>query len=251
MKFFLGVHEPAWLARTSVPLFVSHRRLARRVVMPVAVGPWALDSGGFSELSMFGGWRTELTEYIDATARYAAEVGHLAWASPMDWMCEPFITAKTRLAVDTHQALTVENVALLRQIAPELPWVPVLQGWTIDDYLRCIERYVDAGIDPAIEPVVGVGSVCRRQATAEIAEIFTELAGTGIACHGFGVKVLGVERYGHLLTSADSMAWSFDARHSAPMAGCAHPHCNNCLRYALAWRARLLARIGPREVTTP
>ncbi|MGQ0837561.1 deazapurine DNA modification protein DpdA family protein [Actinokineospora sp.] len=59
MTFYLGTHQPAWLARDlGVPLLVSHRRLAGRASLPRATGPWACDSGGFTELSLHGRWRT-------------------------------------------------------------------------------------------------------------------------------------------------------------------------------------------------
>ena len=54
MKFFLGTHLPQWLGRIDVPLFVSHRMLHKRRTFPRALGEWALDSGGFTEISMFG-----------------------------------------------------------------------------------------------------------------------------------------------------------------------------------------------------
>ncbi|MGY6651435.1 deazapurine DNA modification protein DpdA family protein [Amycolatopsis sp. TRM77291] len=47
MRFFLGTHQPAWLARDlRVPLLVSHQRLAGRRTLPRALGQRALDSGG-------------------------------------------------------------------------------------------------------------------------------------------------------------------------------------------------------------
>jgi hypothetical protein len=52
--FFLGTHMPHWLGLLDIPLFVSHRRLGRLKTLPRALGPWALDSGGFSELALFG-----------------------------------------------------------------------------------------------------------------------------------------------------------------------------------------------------
>ena len=55
-----------WLAHVGVPLFVSHRRLARRKTLPRARSGWALDSGGFSELSLYGGWRTTAEDYVAA-----------------------------------------------------------------------------------------------------------------------------------------------------------------------------------------
>jgi hypothetical protein len=58
----------------------------------------------------------------------------------------------------------------------------------------------------------------------------------GIRCHGFGVKKAGLRSYGTHLASADSLAWSYNARYSPPMPGCAHKSCANCLRWALRWR---------------
>jgi hypothetical protein len=136
----------------------------------------------------------------------------------------------------------VANLVALRELAPEVPFVPVVQGWTLADYLRCVEMYLRAGIDLVAEPLVGVGSVCRRQSTEEIESIMRTLAGLGLRLHGFGVKVRGLELYGGCLSSADSMAWSFRARRSAPLPGCVgHKNCANCLRYALLWRDDVLA----------
>ena len=237
------MHHPHWLERAPFPLFVSHRRLAARRRLPRAATAWALDSGGFSELRLHGGWRTTPNEYVAAVRLYRDEIGSLEWAAPMDWMCEPFMLAKTGLTVAEHQLRTVQNYLELRSLAPDLPFVPALQGWRRDDYLRCVELYQRAGIDLAVEPLVGVGSVCRRQATGEIEAIVHSLASMGLRLHGFGVKASGLVRYADCLVSADSLAWSFEARRSAPMSGCGHANCANCLRYAAAWRERVLTRL--------
>jgi hypothetical protein len=243
VRFYLGAHHPPWLAHASFPLFVSHRRLAARRRLPRATTGWALDSGGFTELRLHGGWRTTAAEYAAAVRRYRDEIGRLEWAAPQDWMCEPFMLAKSGLTVAVHQVRTVANYRELRSLAPDLPFVPVLQGWSRDDYLRCVELYQRAGIDLPAEPLVGVGSVCRRQATGEIEAIVHSLASIGIRLHGFGVKAGGLVRYEDCLASADSLAWSFEARRAAPLAGCSHANCANCLRYAAAWRERTLARL--------
>jgi hypothetical protein len=68
LVFYLGSHLDGWLAaHVGVRLFVSHRRLARRKTLPRARFPWACDSGGFTELSQFGGWRTTPEEYVVGT----------------------------------------------------------------------------------------------------------------------------------------------------------------------------------------
>jgi hypothetical protein len=249
VRFYLGTHQPGWLARTDVPLFVSHRRLAPRRGLPRARGPWALDSGGFTELSMRGGWATTPAAYAAAVRRYRDEIGCLDWAAPQDWMCEPFVVAKTGLTVIEHQARTVTSVLELRSIAPDLPWIPVLQGWALDDYRRCIDLYSDHGLDLSAEPLVGLGSVCRRQSRAELEDICTALAAEGLRLHGFGVKTLGLDRYARHLHSADSMAWSYNARRHPPLAGHTHQSCANCLVWALRWRTRVLRRASTQQLT--
>ena len=257
-RFLLGTHQPGWLATAGVPLFISDRRLRVYKSLPPAVAPWALDSGGFTELQMHGAWTITPAEYVTRVRRYRDEIGRLDWAAPMDWMCEdiiihggrigPITFAGTHLSVAEHQRRTVDNFAQLRDLAPDLPIIPVVQGQHPDDYLRCADLYADRiGLDLTAQPLVGLGSVCRRQGTREAGQIITALHAAGISrLHGFGFKTLGLAAFGHLLTSADSLAWSYDARRKPPMPGCtAHRNCANCLRYALHWRHRLHPSTAP------
>lgn len=244
-RFYLGAHQPHWLWRVGFPLFVSHRALARRRRLYPATCRWGLDSGGFTELAVHGRWVTSPAAYADAVATYADEIGGLDFAAPQDWMCEPAMVERTGLSVAEHQHRTVASYLHLRQLAPGLPFIPVLQGWTLPDYEHCVGLYTAAGVDLVACPRVGLGSVCRRQSTAAIGLIVTALARRGLRLHGFGVKTGGLCRYGHLLASADSMAWSYAARRTSAQPGCTgHATCANCLAYATAWRARLLDRLA-------
>ena len=114
-------------------------------------------------MSLHGRWHSNPATYVRAVRRYADEIGNLDWAAPQDWMCEQSVLRRTGLTVREHQRRTVRNLVRLRELAPELPFVPVLQGWTIADYERCADLYRQAGIDLEAEPLVGVGTVCRRQ----------------------------------------------------------------------------------------
>ena len=248
-RFFLGAHHPAWLATAGFPLFISHRRLRDRRTFPRAIAPWALDSGGFSALDGRGEWDMTETQYVAAVRRYRDEIGQLAWAAPMDWMCEPRVRSKTRKTVAEHQALTVGNYVRLRGMAPELPFIPVLQGFALDDYRRCADLYERGGVDLAAEPVVGLGSVCRRQATAEIGAIVATFADRGLRLHGFGVKAQGLAVYGGDLVSADSMAWSSRGRRVPGCGRGRHKNEANCQYFARGYRARLLAGIEYQQLT--
>ncbi|MBN6034115.1 hypothetical protein [Amycolatopsis sp. 195334CR] len=239
MKFYLGTHQPAWLARDlGVPLLVSHRRLAGRRTLPRASGEWALDSGGFTELSLHGRWRTDARTYATAVGRYAAEIGRLAWAAPQDWMVEAHVRARTGLSLRTHLQRTVRNYLQLRELAPELPIIPIVQGDQVADYLRCADSYERHGVDLAALPLVGVGSVCRRQHSGQVERIVRSLHARGLRLHCFGVKTIGLARYGEVIQSSDSAAWSFSGRYQP---GCTPSHRTeaNCLTYALAWHHRL------------
>jgi hypothetical protein len=239
MKFYLGTHIPNWLGKTDIPLFVSQRTLHKRKTFPRAKGTWALDSGGFSELSMYGEWQTAPQEYANSVRRYISEIGNLEWAASQDWMCEPFIIAKTGLSVKEHQRKTIENYLELKSLAPDLPFIPVLQGWEMTDYERHAEDYMRANIDLRDLRRVGLGSVCRRQHLSKVRWLAEDLHSQGIKLHGFGVKMEGLRMMADELVSSDSMAWSFGARYKAPMAGHTHKTCANCLPYAEKWHAKV------------
>lgn len=159
--------------------------------------------------------------------------------------------ARTKLTVQQHQKLTVENMLELRTIDPTLPIIPVLQGQTTDDYMRHIEMFEQAGIDLRREQKVGLGSVCRRQRSLEIVKIVSLIQQQHrMRLHGFGVKTIGLKHIHHLLSSADSMAWSFTARwDNIRLPDCKHAalRCSDCHVWAKQWRKKVLDSIGVGE----
>lgn len=259
MHFLLGTHMPSWLwhpGTAGIPLFVSHRRLARRrTALPRATTRYAVDSGAYTELATYGRWQTTPQAYIDALYRYAEQLGPMTWAAPQDRLCDPTLLDSIaehtgrRPTVTEQLHATVDNYCTLRQLAPDLPWIPVLQGWHLPDYEACADLYAAAGVDLHAAPLVGLGSIVTRQGTAEAGRIVHHLARTGLPLHGFGVKATGLQRYAADLASADSISWSYAGRRrrltAEPAPDC-HPadfHCQNCLTYALHWRRRMLAAV--------
>jgi hypothetical protein len=243
VTFYLGVHRGHW--DLGVPTFVSARTLRRRVSdWPAHNGPEAIDSGGFTEISKHGKWRTSPEQYAAELMKWTDTRGAPEWAAPQDWMCEPDMLAKTGKTIEEHQALSVASVLRLRELASGVHVIPVLQGWDVDDYVDCVDLYESAGFDLRSEPVVGVGTVCRRQDTSEGNHIIRTLAGMGLRLHGFGYKTTGLLAVQEHMHSADSMAWSLNARKNAPLPECSHANCCNCWRYAMRWRSRLLQRLA-------
>ena len=136
-------------------------------------------------------------------------------------MTEPDMVRRTGLIIREHQKRTVANFCELQNLwtgPQDSPYMPVLQGWSIDDYLHCMDAYYGAGINLARYPLVGVGSICRRQGTKTIKDVVNAILrlDPDMPLHTFGAKSKGLRLYGHRIASADSLAWSFQARRTRP-----------------------------------
>lgn len=212
--FFLGTHQPNWLWNGLAlgPMFVAAHRMKRKSAFPQSTVPFALDSGGFNHLLREGKWTVSPREYAEHAQRIHVETGKMLWAAVQDWVCAPPVLAKTGKSVLEHQQRTLESFLELRDLAPRVRWVPVLQGSSRDDYIRHVEMHEAAGVNLEELEVVGVGSVAPRQTSDLVVELLEELSSSGIKLHGFGIKLDGLRKSLPFLRSSDSMAWSFHAR---------------------------------------
>lgn len=319
--YYLGVHNASWLhtrpIQQEIPLFLSRNRIPKGTKTGKnyvrATTDWALDSAGFTELQMYGGWTLTVDDYVKFVNKCAKYIGRLNWAAAQDWMCEPFViegavvkkNPKSRPSIDykkwvrwveslpkkmfkvlektyveaksiaknfgkncvglvfhgtglsirKHQLRTVKNFIELWK-ACKVPIIPIIQGYSIEDYHYCINLYELYGVDLRKFPVVGVGSICRRQASSEAAEIIESIYKKGINIHGFGLKKGALDEILHMLVSADSMAWSVHGRYALTTAkgtSCGKinertqepiKNCANCYHAAVDWYNKTLTSAG-------
>jgi hypothetical protein len=263
LQFFVGLNKWCHLAGLTVPACVSLNTMPKRK-LPRASAPVVIDGGGFTRVVLRGGWDTTPREHAEQMQWAVDALGRefVSWVAPMDMMCEAEALKATGLSLIEHQRRTVDNYIELTTIAPQLPWLPVLQGWQLGDYLAHVEMYAAAGIDLFELERVGVGSVCRRQGTKEGVEIITALVRRGLRVHAFGFKASGLKALKKELSeaewsllSADSMAWSKVARlegiclpgHDRPGPGRrrGHRRCTSCREFALMWREGVLTGVSP------
>jgi hypothetical protein len=211
MRFFTGLHQPSD-ARHFDAAFVSVARLRTRR-SDFVVADWIMDSGAFSEVSTHGSYRHDVSEYADQIRRWST-CGNLLAAVAQDWMCEPWIVKRTGLTVAEHQRLTIERYDALLAEATGVLIMPVLQGYTPEDYVRHLELY---GSRLSRGMWVGVGSICKRngdpRAVAAVLHAIKQQR-PDLHLHGFGLKTQALAHplVRSLLHTADSMAWSFAAR---------------------------------------
>ena len=220
VKFYPGLHQPADAQHFDLACISINRLRGRK--KPVKCNDVLVDSGAFTELNIHGAYRHGVEQYAAELHRlFCAGVVTIAAAVAQDYMCEPFILAKTGLTIDEHQRLTIKRyddlvAELERLFNGRVPFyiMPVLQGFTPADYARHIRLYGDR-LKKGMW--VGVGSVCKRQGDPRsIVSVLQAIMAErpDLALHGFGVKKTALLHSGvrELLTTADSMAWSYSAR---------------------------------------
>lgn len=221
MIFYIGLHQPR-LAKyfLNAHAFISINVIRNRK-SSFTVGKWIMDSGAFTEISKYGSYRHSVEEYADQIHKWH-KIGACELAVAQDYMCEPFIIAKTGLSVAKHQELTIERYVKLCTYVDKELIMPVLQGYSIEEYINHLMLY-DNLLRPGMR--VGVGSVCKRNsAPQQVLEILTAIKSIrpDLLLHGFGLKITAFyypEIIKHLY-SADSMSWSFQARRNGDDANC-------------------------------
>lgn len=233
MRFFTGLHQPSD-AKHFDSAFVSVNRLRGRKG-PFAVGDWIMDSGAFTELFQHGAYRSSVAEYAAEIRRWKSN-GNLMAAVSQDYMCEPFILERTGMTVADHQRLTIERYDALLRCETGVYIMPVLQGYDPQDYVEHIRQYGDR---LACGAWVGVGSVCKRNGDPKAIErvlLAIHCERPDLRLHGFGLKTTALSSgiVQELLHTADSMAWSFNARKNGRNA--------NDWREAEAWVSKIRRR---------
>lgn len=211
-----------------IPVLVSANAFARRKnreFVHFALPPQgrfadldvALDSAGFVAMSLYRGYEWSVAKYFDLV-----EAADWAWYAAMDLCCEPEVAnsaneRRLRVAATAQLYGLCRNEAQRRILPPPMP---VLQGWTPDDYRRCVD------LMPIAEwpLMVGIGSVCRREVHGPagilaVVDALDRVLPAGIGLHLFGVKSLALQ---HLashprVVSTDSMAWDFALRMKQPV----------------------------------
>jgi hypothetical protein len=277
-----GIPKASWLFRddfAGVPVMISRGAFATKASVAKPLRPFrrprrplatfdGLDVGAFALVSAYGDYPFDDATWAHDAGLLVEQIGRPRFVSPRDKMCEPWMLTKMGATVRENQDHTTRSVLELRRLRPDLPWLPVLQGWAPEDYERHADDYQRHGIDLVREPLVGIGSVCKRKGRELEAapEVFWRLQRRGIRCHAFGLAVRGLEELALAglvsadeqtpgVVSADSQAGLLMARrkglllpgHGEPDASVGrergHKNCATCPIFALGWRATVLQRI--------
>lgn len=215
MKVYYGLTNHSQLKRIprDLDIMVSARMLMKMRTSSVAYKYISefrsvmLDSGAFGSAFWDGGYTYGPDDYLKIVEKVRPD-----WWVTMDYPCEPNILPN--LSTQERIEKTVQNTKILCT-APAPGFLPVIQGWAVDDYLYCAKRMEEEGL---ILPVMGIGSICRRGSQGEIVAIVAALANRlpEIKFHAFGVKINTLNyNNGEILNYLDSLdtaAWQFNEK---------------------------------------
>lgn len=210
MIFFVGMFQPQHCIHFENS-FISYNVLKNRK-SNFKVNKWILDSGAFTEILKHGDFQTSVSDYAKKIEQLKSN-GNLLMAVSQDYLCDPIITQKTGMDTRAHQEKTVERyLRLVKETTCKI--MPVLQGQSPKSYLEHIEIYNG---ELKQGQWVGVGSLVKRNKNVPL--IRSILKGIkekrpDLKLHGFGLKLTSLKdpNIREYLYSADSMAWSYQAR---------------------------------------
>lgn len=215
-NFYLGIFNPSkadFVDRACVSINVLERRRS------IAINNWILDCGGYTTILKYG-------KYPDNPETYARKINHwsqygnLVAAASQDWLCLPSHLERTGLTVDDHQRLTIERYEALDNLVSSTIILPTLQGLVATDYVSHLYQY---GNRLQFGQWVGVGSLKGRSVeSVEIVLAAIKSHRPDLRLHGFGcgLEYLASSTIFQLLHSADSMAWSYNARRRKRKSDC-------------------------------
>lgn len=224
---------------------------------PLVVNRWMMDSGAFSQINLYGDFIMSPEEYIKLACKFQYN-GRLACIVTQDYMCEPDVIKKlnetgNQASVRIHQKKTVKRYIELMDLAKkyhlQVPVMPVLQGWEVDDYVDHFYMYrsmlhfeqqrrtfytstgipdhnlwphafhhriADGSPIAVNRPWIGIGSTCKRntnpEVVSQILDAVIPLLPSNAKIHLFGYKKTGLKnsRIKDRIYSADSFAYDFD-----------------------------------------
>lgn len=186
-----------------------------------------LDSAGFVAMAAQGGYSWTPESYIlDLCARYP-----FARFSSMD-LCVEQEVASDRDEVRERISKTINLNQRCHRLSCDAGiedrLMPVIQGATPDDYLRCYDAL--AGLIGE-RRVIGVGSMCRRDTAGPngivaVVDALDRRLPPGVTLHIFGVKSSGGEQIAFMdrIASIDSQAYGITARQKAQEMRRTDPH---------------------------
>ena len=169
-----------------------------------------MDSGGYVAMNIYGDYPFTPDDYLALCYHYRPTL-----AAVLDYPCEPDISRGCRLLTNRDRIeATVDHTAYLLRWSSQTQFLPVLQGYSLDEYAYSVELLASRGL---LRNYMAVGSMCRRWQIAQLGpmmrgiyQLVCEAGITTPKLHWFGLKLQAIADPAcrPFIHSCDSAAWS-------------------------------------------
>lgn len=182
-----------------------------RITRPPAdhVASMCIDSGGFTAARRWGRYPWTIAQYVEFIRKMSRDVP-LDFCAVMDYACEPGVDRSTYRSNRQRIKATIRNEIACRAAAPDLPWLPVLQGDSLEE--RAFDLALRRRIGLLPTDYAGIGSVCGRGARGAIRTVhfyIDHLPGVAFHCFGMHVQALDDDAVFAVMRSWDSYSWNW------------------------------------------
>lgn len=172
------------------------------------IAGFCIDSGGFTAARKWGKYPWTYRQYVDFIREMSRDVP-VQFAAVMDYACIPSNGKKSEINIDRIKA-TIQNEIALRELAPDIPWLPILQGDNFEERSEDLELRRALNLLPT--EYAGIGSLVGRgiQAAIDTVQFYAnELP--GLKFHGFGIPIKALDDPVVFATtkSWDTYSWSW------------------------------------------
>lgn len=214
-----------------------------------------IDSGGFTAAKKWGRYPWLVEQYADFIQEMSRDVP-LDFCAIMDYACEPSVDRSTYATNIERIEVTIANEILCLETAPDLPWLPVLQGDSLEERSYDLERRRESDMLP--NEYAGIGSVCGRGAGGAVeTTLFYREQLPGVKFHGFGMHIQALDNdfVFSVIRSWDSYSWNWGKgqkdvdRPTEYLKRPGESHTSQCRRLGnLYWQNTILPRLTrPRQ----
>lgn len=181
--------------------FWDEKKSRFRIRRPPAdhISGLAIDSGGFTAAQRWGKYPWRHEQYVDFVRRMSRDIS-LDFCVVMDYVCEREASEQAHQINLDRIKQTIKNELILRKMAPELPWLGVLQGNTLGERTLDLELRMERP-EQLIAQEMGIGSICGRPPSEakEIIRFYVERL-PHARYHVFGMNI-------QTLDNADDVFW--------------------------------------------
>jgi hypothetical protein len=169
-----------------------------------------LDSGGASLFEQYSDYPFSLDAFVQwIKAMQETNDNKVKYVAILDYPCEPEINRKAFSTNQERIEATVRNaMKCFRHDISPAKWLPVLQGYSVEEYLHCLKLYKDQNL---YLDYIAIGSMCRRNDLDQIHKILKAIKErTDAKIHLFGLTIKALKKLAiyDLIDSCDATGYA-------------------------------------------